>query len=420
MAVKIKHHKGVWWIFINHKGKRKAKRIGSSKRAAEVAAAKIEAKLALGEFTIEEEKKYPFDVYYKNWLDTYVQTHVKDTTYRSYELAYRVHLLPVLGSTDIREITREQLKRFLYDKLSAGLSRNSLKGYLSPLREMFNHAIEDGHVNRNPCQGLMRTIRTEKGERLEKIGFLTREEVVFLLNACQRHFPSSYPFILLLARTGVRLGEAVALQWGDIDFHGRFIEVRRNFTRGKLSTPKSGKGRRVDMSRMLTDTLHALFVERKKETLRRGWGHVPGWIFTTEDGTMLDPDNFRRRVWEKLLLKAGFRHIRIHDLRHTFASLLIQQGESLAYVKDQMGHHSIQMTVDIYGHLVPGGNKAAVDRLDEPALPSHATIRNPDATRASLAQVVGQAENEKLSEESESYQEATHRIRTDDLLITNH
>jgi integrase len=66
-----------------------------------------------------------------------------------------------------------------------------------------------------------------------------------------------------------------------------------------------------------------------------------------------------------VLEKAELRHIRFHDLRHTFASLLIQQGESLAYVKDQMGHSSIQVTVDVYGHLVPGGNRAAVDRLDD-------------------------------------------------------
>jgi len=71
------------------------------------------------------------------------------------------------------------------------------------------------------------------------------------------------------------------------------------------------------------------------------------------------------------------RQIRIHDLRHTFASLLIQQGESLAYVKDQLGHHSIRITVDTYGHLVPGGNRQAVDKLDGL---ENATIRNPDAT----------------------------------------
>src|SRR4051812_45590437 len=124
------------------------------------------------------------------------------------------------------------------------------------------------------------------------------------------------------------------------------------------------------MSNRLAETLVALHLERKKQTLREGWGEVPPWVFINRVGTMLNRDNFRHRVWVKLLEKAGLRQIRIHDLRHTFASLLIQQGESLAYVKEQMGHHSIRVTVDTYGHLVPGGNKAAVNRLDEPSLPS--------------------------------------------------
>jgi len=80
----------------------------------------------------------------------------------------------------------------------------------------------------------------------------------------------------------------------------------------------------------------------------------------------------------------GFGAGPIHDLRHTYASLLIAQGKSLAYVRDQMGHHSIKVTVDTYGHLVPGGNKAAVDRLDEP---SDATIRNPAATSVAAAEL---------------------------------
>ena len=77
------------------------------------------------------------------------------------------------------------------------------------------------------------------------------------------------------------------------------------------------------------------------------------------------------------MAKAGLHYIRVHDLRHTFASLLIQNGESLAYVKEQMGYHSITITVDTYGHLVPGGNKATVDRLAELET---TTIRNLDAT----------------------------------------
>jgi integrase len=134
------------------------------------------------------------------------------------------------------------------------------------------------------------------------------------------------------------MGEALTLQWVDIDFSGWFLEVRRTLSHRRITTPKSGKSRRVDLSSQLAETLKALLVERKKETLRKGWGDVLEWVFTNEDGRPLDQANFHYRVWRKLLAKAGLRYIRVHDLRHTFASLLIQNGESLAYVKEQMGH----------------------------------------------------------------------------------
>ena len=90
-------------------------------------------------------------------------------------------------------------------------------------------------------------------------------------------------------------------------------------------------------------------------------------MFCSETGGLLDPDNLPKRVFYGLLRASGLRKIRFHDLRrHAFASLLLQQGESPVYVKQQMGHSSIQVTVDLYGHLTPGGNKQAVDRLDEP------------------------------------------------------
>ena len=87
-------------------------------------------------------------------------------------------------------------------------------------------------------------------------------------------------------------------------------------------------------------------------------------VFPSPEGTILDPDNLYHRYFLPVLAKAGIRKIRLHDLRHTFGSLLIQAGASIVYVKEQMGHSSIQVTVDIYGHLIPGANVSYVDRLD--------------------------------------------------------
>jgi integrase len=171
--------------------------------------------------------------------------------------------------------------------------------------------------------------------------------------------------LLCSLRTGMRIGEVFGLEWGDVDFNGCFLEVRRSIVKGRVETPKNGKTRRVDMSKQLTGTLKELRTQRKRETLSKGWAKVPDRVFVTEKGCTINTDTFRSRVFLKVLEKAGLRKTRIHDLRHTYASLLIQQGESLAYVRDQLGHHSIKVTVDTYGHLVPGENRKAVDKLDD-------------------------------------------------------
>jgi integrase len=159
------------------------------------------------------------------------------------------------------------------------------------------------------------------------------------------------------------LSSLIGLQSGDIDFNGGFIEVRRAIVRGRIETPKNGKSRRVDLSGHLSDVLKSHIVKMKEETLRKGWKSLPVTLFYNEEGNHLDPRNLVQRCFHKCLEKAGLRKVRFHDLRHTFASIHISHGESLAYVKEQLGHHSIQITVDIYGHLVPGANRAAADRL---------------------------------------------------------
>ena len=120
------------------------------------------------------------------------------------------------------------------------------------------------------------------------------------------------------------------------------------------------------MSNQLGMALRDLKRIRKEHYFQTGQ-EMPAWIFVNSKGNPLDQNNLRNRIFYKVLDAAGLRRVRFHDLRHTFASLLLKQGESMTYVKDQLGHESIKMTVDIYGHLVPGDNIQAVDRLDDSA-----------------------------------------------------
>jgi integrase len=132
-----------------------------------------------------------------------------------------------------------------------------------------------------------------------------------------------------------------------------------------VETPKSGKSRRVDMSNQLTATLKDLRVQRKRQALKNGWGSVPDSIFVNTLGESIDLDNWRGRIFNKALEKAELRRIRIHDLRHTYATIRISKGDNIQDVSKQLGHHSTKLTLDVYSHCMPRKKKAEVDALDD-------------------------------------------------------
>jgi integrase len=269
------------------------------------------------------------------------------------------------------------VRELIAAKQKEKLSQSTIRNILAPMRGMYNQAIEDGEAHANPAARVGKF--NKRSGPASKINPLTREEIQTLLVKAREAMPAHYPLFLCAPRTGLREGELIALKGIDVDFKGKFIDVQRSISRGTVSTPKNGKSRRVDMSSQLAEVLQGLLSKKRSEALQAEMTKQVGdrrdaatvvnevmqdWLFTTPTGTRLEPSNLRK-VFNKLLTTAGLRRVRFHDLRHTFASLLISQGESLAYVRDQLGHHSIQITVDTYGHLVPGGNRQAVDRLDE-------------------------------------------------------
>jgi len=374
MGVKLKQKDGAWWLFINHNGLRKAKKIGSDKRRALDVKKKVEAKLALGEFSLDEKKVPTFGEYASRWIATVVPATCKASSLKDYQSILARHVLPVFAKKPIDAINRLMVKEFLMEKGNEGFSASTLNHLKNCISGILNLAVDDEIISFNPAHRLGKVIKT-KPRRFEGEP-LNREELSLLLETFKVHYPKHYAMAMFLCRTGCRFGEALALQWGDIDFNSRFVTIQRGLSRGSVETPKSGKSRRVDMSRQLCEVLKDLLKHRKAQTLRNGWREVPQWVFISENGTVLHKDNWRRRVFERALAKAGLRKVRVHDFRHGFASQLIQNGESLAYVRDQLGHSSIQLTVDVYGHLEQGKNRNAVDKLDD----YDATKRNPDAT----------------------------------------
>ena len=165
----------------------------------------------------------------------------------------------------------------------------------------------------------------------------------------------------------MRLGEALALQWDDVNVEGREIRVTRALSREDRDT----QSRTWAYSGHLAEcwpNAGQLEQQRAAQTASWSWQTVPSWIFCTRAGTPMDESKVRRAMRHVLKQAKLPLHFSPHCLRHTYASLMLQQGESLTYVQRQLGHASINLTADTYGKWLPLGNKAAVDRLDATVL----------------------------------------------------
>jgi len=324
----------------------------------------------------EKNKPITFGEYAERWMRGHVEANLKPSSARGYRTLLDNNILPVFGHRALTEITREDIKALAFSCLEGGrkhpvkqkdgskdatLSPRTVGYVMRTISAIFNHGIEDGIVVANPALRPGRFIKT--GSRRGKVDILSPDEGDKVLLTAEKHFLRFYPLLLTAMRTGMRQGELLALEWGDIDWSGNFIEIRRSNWKGIIGTTKAGKSRRVDMSDRLKDALHQHRARMAAEALKAGRAVSP-LIFTTTEGTAHDGANLRK-AFAAILRKAGLRKVRFHDLRHSFASWLIANKESLAYVRDQLGHSSIQITVDLYGHLVPGANREAVNRLDE-------------------------------------------------------
>ena len=266
---KVKGQGQPYWIFINHRGKRKSKKVGD-KRTAQRLASEIRTKIKANELNIADDKPAlpTFNNFSDGFMDTYSKLNHAENTRKSYQDMSRLHFNPIFGAKHLDEIERKDIKRFIIEKQAGGLSANSVKIILSYFSSILSEAVDDEFISLNPATGVRKVIG--KGEPLE-ISPLSATELNTFLETAEKHFLEHYPMILLLARTGMREGEAIGLKWDDIDFNGRFIEVKRSYSKGNFSPTKNRKSRRVDMSPQLTETL----IAHRKAIIKKGLRLVP-------------------------------------------------------------------------------------------------------------------------------------------------
>ncbi len=327
-------------------GKQKWVKGGRTKKQAEKKLTEIVGEINDG--TYREIKDIGFEEFTGLWLDTYGKTKLKPSTLDSYKMIIRVHLVPYLESMHLRDITTAMIQRYVANKLETQ-SPKSVVNHLVPLKEMLKHATRWGYLKHNPAD----YVEKPRVER-EEMEFFTPEEIRAFLQEVR---PKRYVFFLTAVLSGCRRGELLGLQVGDLDFRKNQIHVRRSLWKGGFVTPKSKYSvRSIDMSPYLAHEL-------KKHLLSKPHSDMD-LLFCNDEGKPLDPDSLIKRHFLPALRRAKLRMIPFHSLRHSNVALRIEEGHNSKYIQRQLGHASIQTTLDRYGHLISETNQEGAKGLD--------------------------------------------------------
>jgi integrase len=304
-----------------------------------------------GDWTDPARGRILFGEYALAWLDG--RADLKPKTRHQYQSLLTLHVLPTWRTVPLAKVTFDGLSRWVARLSLDGLGPSGIRQSVFVVSAALDHAVRSGRIRSNPAHGLglPRAIHRD-------YVILTHGEVGGLAD-------EAGPWrvlVLLLAYTGLRWGEATALRVCDIDLTRRRIDVRRAFSDvgGKvvLGTPKSHQSRTVPVPRFLARELAGAIGGRRADDL----------VFTMPGGTVLRLSNWRLATFLAARRAAGVSdRFRIHDLRHTAASLMIQAGYPPKWLQAIMGHASISTTLDQYGHLYPADMDVWVDRLDAAA-----------------------------------------------------
>ncbi|MDH4201536.1 MAG: site-specific integrase [Phycisphaerae bacterium] len=367
MGVRLYQQKtsGDWYVWINHKGQRTSRKIGPEKGTAIKAARKFREQLALGQVDFTngrglDKDNVTFGGFFKEYINKVAKHRLKRNSWYSYQRIAELYLLPEWKNKKLKSINRQEVKRLLLDKQGNGLCVQNIRICISAV---FAEAVEREIVLVNPAHNLGRFFKKSKPQK--KTQFLTKEQVTGLLDVIQKDEPDYYDLVLTAFRTGMRLGELVGLAWDSVNFDTKQIIVQRSYSHDHWDTPKSHKVRYIDMTDGLYKALKARHKARNKDLHCQSHKKKKiCLVFPDREGEPINANIFRRGVFYKSLTKAKLPKIRVHDIRHTYASLLLQIGAPIHYVKEQLGHSSITMTVDLYGHCQPGVNRSAINQLD--------------------------------------------------------
>jgi integrase len=274
----------------------------------------------------------------------------KPSAIRSYEKALRLRVLPVFGNVKLSELRRIDLQDFVDGLVADGLSPSTIDSALNPVRAIYRYAIARNEISDglNPTRNLETPAIRSKPKRIAD-----PEEAERLLGALRE---DDRPVWATALYAGLRRGELRALRWGDVDLAEGLIRVERGWDdlEGAIELKSKAGRRRVPIAAVLRDFLIAYKLRS---------GRSEGLVFGQDGETPFNPGKLTERAdddWGD----AGLERITLHACRHTFASYMIAAGVNAKALSTYMGHATIAITLDLYGHLMPGNESEAADLLD--------------------------------------------------------
>ncbi len=297
----------------------------------------------------------------ERWYDEVLRHQVAMSAADNYRSIAKRHIYPTLGKKRLSNLTVGDVDRLISSKVDAGYSTSTVRRIRSILAQALDQAIRWGSVNRNVAT-LSRPPKQQRSEGRT----MTPEEARTLLEAVEGH--RNEALYALMLSTGLRRGEALGLKWQDFDPATGVLQIRRQLKRegGALVTSdtKTARSRRaVNLPTPMIATLKDHLARQEQEAAELGgaW-QQSGFIFVTSVGTPMDPRNMYRD-FQKICNEAGLGNWHPHELRHSAASLMLAQGVKLQVVSEVLGHASIRMTADVYGHILDPDRQAAADAM---------------------------------------------------------
>jgi integrase len=308
--------------------------------------------------------KTPLAEYLGRWLQDYAWPNLAPKTAEGYEYIVRRHVIPALGSMRLTQLRPEHLQRYYSEKLSGGLSAQTVRHHHAALHKALQTAVEWGILSRNPVSAI-------SPPRVQRPEMRTwgKDDITRFLEAAKG--TPYYALFYTALFTGMRRSELLALRWYDVDLVLAQVHVSRSLHRLRggstaVRSPKTAKRRRtvaLPPSAMLLLREH-----REKQGCQRAMLGISlsgdDLVFAHVDGKPLVPDSVTH-AWIKLARRVCLEPIRLHDARHSHASLMLKQGIHPKIVQERLGHSSIAVTLDTYSHVAPGLQEAAAKRFDE-------------------------------------------------------